>query len=286
MNKLIKSPLVYQGSKYNLLNEILPLFPKNIKTFVDLFGGSGVVSLNVKADKVIYNEYNFRIKNIINTILHDNSYVQEQIQHLTNIHNLEKTKRDYPQDLQEQHKQRYLDFRKFVNESQEVDVRLKTVYHYLLHLFSFNSLIRFNKKAEFNASYGFHSGRNIRVALELLENIKGKHIGTQGFSFDEWLEKDPNNISKGDFIYCDPPYLNTTAVYNEKRLTEWEEKDEIKLLKVLDSLNEKGIKWGMSNTISGKEGQHNEILKEWMKKYKVHYFDKTYQVFGHSNKKI
>ena len=38
-NNYIKSPLNYVGGKYKLLNEIIPLFPENINTFVDLFGG-------------------------------------------------------------------------------------------------------------------------------------------------------------------------------------------------------------------------------------------------------
>ena len=39
MNSYIKSPLNYVGGKYKLLNEIIPLFPNDINTFVDLFGG-------------------------------------------------------------------------------------------------------------------------------------------------------------------------------------------------------------------------------------------------------
>lgn len=38
----IKSPLNYVGGKFKLLPEIIPLFPTNINTFVDLFGG-GVI---------------------------------------------------------------------------------------------------------------------------------------------------------------------------------------------------------------------------------------------------
>ena len=38
-NKHIKSPLNYVGGKYKLLDKIIPLLPRNINTFVDLFGG-------------------------------------------------------------------------------------------------------------------------------------------------------------------------------------------------------------------------------------------------------
>lgn len=40
--ELIKSPLNYTGGKFKLLPQILPLFPNEINTFVDLFGGGGV----------------------------------------------------------------------------------------------------------------------------------------------------------------------------------------------------------------------------------------------------
>ena len=40
-NNYIQSPLNYTGGKYKLLNQLIPLFPKNINTFIDLFGGGG-----------------------------------------------------------------------------------------------------------------------------------------------------------------------------------------------------------------------------------------------------
>ena len=55
-DKYIKSPLNYVGGKYKLLSQILPLFPSNINTFVDLFGGGGNVIVNVKAEHCIYND--------------------------------------------------------------------------------------------------------------------------------------------------------------------------------------------------------------------------------------
>ena len=38
-SKYLKSPLNYTGGKYKLLPVIEPLFPKNIRYFVDLFAG-------------------------------------------------------------------------------------------------------------------------------------------------------------------------------------------------------------------------------------------------------
>lgn len=48
----------YTGNKFKLLSQIIPLFPCNINTFVDLFCGSSTVSLNVNANKIVCNDSN------------------------------------------------------------------------------------------------------------------------------------------------------------------------------------------------------------------------------------
>ena len=72
---MYKNPFNYIGAKYKLLPQILPLFPKEIKTFIDLFGGSGEVSLNVNADKIIYNEKCKPLVNIFKNL--DNKFIDE-----------------------------------------------------------------------------------------------------------------------------------------------------------------------------------------------------------------
>lgn len=47
------------------------------------------------------------------------------------------------------------------------------------------------------------------------------------------------------------------------------------LYKELDKVNSKGAKFAVSNVIEHK-GKSNDILKEWMKKYNVHYLDYHY----------
>ena len=53
---MYKSPMNYLGNKYKLLEQILPLFPKDIDTFVDLFAGGLDVSLNTIAKEYIVND--------------------------------------------------------------------------------------------------------------------------------------------------------------------------------------------------------------------------------------
>ncbi|WP_317371660.1 DNA adenine methylase [Helicobacter canis] len=59
----IQSPINYTGSKARLLPQILPLFPREMETCVDLFCGGGSVKNNlslmilfVKFTKLIFKE--------------------------------------------------------------------------------------------------------------------------------------------------------------------------------------------------------------------------------------
>ena len=66
--ELIKSPLNYTGGKFKLLPQILPLFPEDINTFIDLFGGGCNVGINVKSNKIIYNDIESHVVKIIKFI--------------------------------------------------------------------------------------------------------------------------------------------------------------------------------------------------------------------------
>ena len=58
-NKIICSPMNYIGGKYKLLPQILPLFPNNINTFVDLFCGGCNIGINVNAEGKLCGDVKF-----------------------------------------------------------------------------------------------------------------------------------------------------------------------------------------------------------------------------------
>ena len=60
-----------------------------------------------------------------------------------------------------------------------------------------------------------------------------------------------------------------------KTIAEGIETKEKELLELLDKLNEKGIRFALSNVLEHK-GKSNDILKEWSKKYNIHYLNNTY----------
>lgn len=263
MNKYYKNPFNYIGAKYKLLPQILPLFPLEIDTFVDMFGGSGEVSVNVKANKIIYNDKNKPLVNILKNL--DDSFIEEV-----------ETTIDYF-NLGKYNKEEFLNCRSFYNTNKNtLSDREKAILLYCLLTHAFNYQIGFNSKEEYNMPSGY--GRSYfspQLKSKLEQYIKRiKEIDINFYSEDFHNLK--LNQDKNTFFYIDPPYLITTGAYERDYFCKWSELYEKELLNTLDILNAKGCKFALSNVISHK-GKHNNILDEWSKKYTVHHLNMSYK---------
>ena len=92
-----------------------------------------------------------------------------------------------------------------------------------------------------------------------------------------------DKLNKNDFVYLDPPYLNTTATYNEN--DGWTIKEEKDLYELCEELNNKEIRFGLSNVFENKSVK-NEGLIKWCEdnNWNVYTFDKhTYMACGKGN---
>ena len=74
------------------------------------------------------------------------------------------------------------------------------------------------------------------------------------FETKDFRDFDISILTKEDFVYCDPPYLNSVATYTENK--GWTKKDEQELFDLLDELNEKEVKFALSNNLK----YNNELL--------------------------
>lgn len=262
--ELIKSPMNFTGGKFKLLPQILPLFPDKINTFVDLFCGGCNVGINVKADKVICNDYSKQIVDLYKSW--KNSTVDDVYNHINN--------RILQFNLSMQNKDGYIAMRDLYNlERNPMDL-------YVLICYSFNNSIRFNSKGEFNIAFGkdrseFNPALQIRlkIFLEKLNNVLFINKSFEDVKYE--------NLKSCDFLYADPPYLITVANYNENG--GWNEELEIKLLQKLDYVNSIGVKFALSNVLTHK-GKSNDILIEWSKKYNIHHLNTSYSNCNYQTK--
>jgi len=261
---IVKSPLNYIGGKYKLLPQLLPLFPKEINTFVDLFSGGANVGVNVRAKKVVCND---------NLVFLIDLYKEMQALTIEEILN-----HIYSQinkyELSLTNEKGYIAIR------EEYNYNRKPLDLFVLVAYSFNHQIRFNNSHQFNNPFGRQRSQfNQSMKQNLVDFVSFLHSKDITFTckdFDRW---DFSLLGKDDFVYLDPPYLITTGTYNDGKrgFTGWSEQEEIKLLRLLDYLSSRGIRFALSNVLEHK-GKTNFLLEQWARsnQYNIVYLDKDY----------
>jgi len=284
----LQSALNYTGGKYKLLKQILPLFPENIKNFYDVFAGSATVAINSKNwGKTIINDFD---SNIISLFEYLRSKPQEnlmsQINEIIAHYKLSNTRingYDYynsnsADGLGRYNKEYYTILRNDYNNRNFIFD--KELIFYILLVYGFNNQVRFNKKGHFNTPVGKRDF-NIKMMKKFEQfhhKISEKKIHLSNTDFREVLS---NICDKEDFVYLDPPYLISTATYNENG--GWTEQDELDLLSLLDLLNNRNIRFALSNVFIHK-GRKNELLVKWAEKYNVHYMNFNYNNSNYQSK--
>lgn len=259
MDEYIKSPLNYVGGKHKLLPQILPLFPNEIDTFVDLFGGGGNVSVNVNARDVIYNDATKQVVDILEII--KQTVVVDALRYIDNL--IQKY------NLSKENAEGFLELRSFYNKS----VERNPLTLYTIICYAFNNQIRFNSKGEYNMPFGRgRSSFNPALREKFIEFSDGLHNKKIRFSNSDFRMFDTFVGNENDFVYCDPPYLNSIATYNEQN--GWTEKDENDLRIMLDKRSRQNRKWALSNNIAV-----NTTLAGWANEqgYRIHYVSNSYR---------
>lgn len=269
--EIVISPIFYMGNKKKLINKgLIDLFPEEINIFVDLFSGSGIVSMNTKAKKYVVNDMDSNLYDLYQLFkTKDSQSIINHIEKRIGEYELakERTKRNEFKDKAkiEKYKVAYANLRSYYNKNPNV------LDFYTLMFYSFSQQFRFNSKGEFNMPCG-----NDCFAEKNKEYIKDgcrffSSVDTY-ISSEDFREFPVSNLTIKDFVYLDPPYSNTTATYNENNA--WSLEDDYELFRLCDKLTTQGVKWGMSNVFENK-GNVNQHLIDWVNKngYSVHFFD-------------
>ena len=278
------SPIFYMGNKKRLIQKgLVELFPIDINKFIDLFGGSGIISMNTKANSYYINDIDEHLVDLYT--LFKNVECNQIISHIERRIDefglpKEDTNRTKYQDKQkiEEYKKAYMSFRNKYNSEKN------TLDFYTLIFFAFSQQFRFNNKGEFNMPCGnnYFSEKNKEYIIDGCNFFKQSNVC---IGKGDFRNLNIELLSIKDFIYLDPPYLNTTATYNENG--GWNIQDEKDLYKLCEDLNSKGIKFGLSNVFTNK-GIQNEMLIEWCdtNNWNVHTLNSmTYHACGKGDSK-
>lgn len=262
---LLKSPFNYTGNKYKLLPQLLPLFPTQIDTFHDIFCGGCAVGTNVNAQAVRLYDLYPTVPTILQWFLSckDGDEVLYWVDTcikaydltVDNLAGYEKLREDYN------------------NRTNEEPVALLTL---ILH--AYNSIIRFNQDGQYNAPFGYNNSwlnpARRKVLKDFVDHLHTRKYTVEIADCENSLHAIRNYAGnhQQDFVYCDPPYLITQAVYN----ADWDVSDEYRLYTALGALDALGVKFGLSNVLYH-NGKVNTILANWMKHYHVHEINMDYK---------
>ena len=291
MNKKIKrSPLFYVGDKYRLMKQILDSFPAIIDNFYEPFVGGGTVFLNVKANKYFLNDIDLHLVNIHKFLISNAKNPEKFFDGVDKIIHKYKLSHSYKKDIvpdslkKEFKKTYYARFNKEGYEKLRVCVnnnkKNDPFVLYILLIYGFNRMLRFNGGGEFNLPVGnVDFNKNVVSALNnYFDFVKNKKIQFTMKDFRKLFEN--KEFSENDFVYLDPPYLIASSEYNKL----WGREEESDLLDFIDILDIKGVKFALSNVTHYSESK-NDLLIKWMKKYNTRNIQSNYINYHNNGKK-
>ena len=291
-NGIVRSPLFYVGDKYKLMEEIGKYIPKQISRFIEPFVGGGSVFMNVEANEFMLNDIDANIIAIHKMLCGyalDTEVFYEQVDTIVERYGLSCSyKKDIvPSELKKEYvKTYYAKFNKFGYERMRSDYNQsseRSVFMlYMLLIYGFNRMIRFNRSGDFNLPVG-NVDLNQNTIKALNDYFKLTTIKKpQWFNLDFEKFIDSIELSANDLVYLDPPYLITFSEYNKY----WNEETEKRLLSMLNGLNDKGIRFAISN-VTRYKGRENQLFLDWSQNYHsysiksnyISYHDNTNKTF-------
>ena len=284
-NGIARSPLFYVGDKYKLVREIRTHFPAHINRLIEPFVGGGSVMMNVDAGSYLLNDidtYVINLHRMLQGYIGRERVFLDELYAIIDNYELSLSLRNdvVPKVLKVANpKTYYAHFNKvgyqrmksdFINGGQQDMMRL-----YLLLIYGFNHMLRFNGKGQFNLPVGnVDFNQNVHEALTDYFRLLGqKQVIWHNEDYRQFLSD--IDYQPGDLVYLDPPYLITFSEYNKL----WNEDTERDLLALLDNLNGRGINFAISN-VTHYRGRNNTLFLEWSEHYHTHSIKSNYISFN------
>lgn len=246
-----ESPLNYIGNKSKVIGDIKKNAPKQFDKFIDAFGGGFNVGVNISANKVIYNDINCFVVQLIESFKVNNTYQYLLFMRQTiKKFGLEKGKSES-----------YIKARQYYNSLpiEKRDPRLL----FTIILYGFHQQIRFNSNHDFNNPTGIRwfNDKVLEKMISFSRALKEKDFI---FKCGSYLDLS-DDIDKNTFVYMDPPYKLTTGSYNDGKrgFDGWDSNLEKSLFEFADNLNSKGVSFMLSYVLEH-GGKKNEQLETWI----------------------
>lgn len=281
---MIRSPFFYVGDKSKLMSQLIELMPTKIDTYFDVFTGGGSAFLNVQAKNILANDLETQLISLHRGLASHAKNPQRLLDELFDLISHYELSCSFkgssiPEDLRTSFPKTY-----FAHFNKDAYLKLRADFNadksdyrrlYLLLIYGFNRMLRFNKSGDFNLPVGnVDFNKNVVQALNAyLSFIASSDVKFDNNDYVEFVVNQKFGVK--DFVYFDPPYLITFSEYNKV----WNSDRERELYTLLDELDNQGVRFGLSNMLEHK-GRQNELLETWSRRYKVHEIRSNYISFN------
>lgn len=284
-----RSPFFYVGDKFKLVPQLKENFPKDIDRFIEPFCGGGSVFLNTDAKQYLLNDIDSYMIKLHQFLISSSSQPQafwDELKFDIEKYNLSATfmGRDIPKEYRKEFVKTY-----FAKYNKEAYTKLRSDFNddkddmmllYMLLIYGFNRMLRFNSKGDFNLPVGnVDFNKNVVDALNsYFEYVSDKDIELFNMDFQDFVEM--VQPTPNDLVYLDPPYLITFSEYNKL----WNEDSEMRLIDYLDQLDARGIRFAVSNVLWHRQ-RYNGTFNEWAQKYNIVKIKSNYISFNDNTEK-
>ena len=231
-NQMKKPFLKWAGNKFRVLPHLLPIIG-DPKRYIEPFGGSMAVALNVSADEYVLNDINNDLVNLYGhvTDVNDDTFIK------------------YCQELfyEGNTREAYNEMRDLFNQSTDSLERSRMFVYLNRHCF--NGLTRYNSKGGFNVPFGKMKNPKCPVneMMQFRMYFLQKKHRFMSTSFEDSALYE--NIESGDVVYFDPPYVpaSDTANFANYAKEGFSYDQQVQLAELAESLANRGAKVIISN---------------------------------------
>ena len=189
----MKPFLKWAGGKTRIVGRIKEVLPEG-KRLIEPFVGSGAVFLNTEFNNYLLTDANPDLINLFRHLKEEGSeFIEYSRIYFSPEYNAPET---------------FYTLRELFNTT--TDTRVKAALFIYLNRHCFNGLCRYNSKGAFNVPFGKYKKPPFPEREMLAFHEKAKQAIFEVADFRETMSK----ASRGDVVYCDPPYVPLTATAN------------------------------------------------------------------------
>ena len=195
-----RSPFFYVGDKFKLVPQLKENFPDDIERFIEPFCGGGSVFLNTNAKQYLLNDIDSYMIKLHNFLMSSSSQPESfwnELKFDIEKYGLSATfmGRDVPKEYRKEFVKTY-----FAKYNKEAYMKMRTDFNsnkddmmllYMLLIYGFNRMLRFNSKGDFNLPVGnVDFNKNVVNALdEYFDYVSERDIKLFNMDFQEFVEK-------------------------------------------------------------------------------------------------